>query len=176
MRALPFPSTAILATEGQEGPVHVGKRSQSTGWLLTEVHATCNIPPVPAPAVASPTLLKHSFWSETSWSLTTDQFPLPLLPFHVEEGFYWACEALMGSGHILGHCCSSLASIRDQDISRWAACVSALQCMAPAVPLRCRPGPDAPPLPTSQFSASSWQPLLQCRAATQSKQGMCRGG
>ena len=103
MCALPSPSTATLATEGQEGPVHVGKRSQSTGWLLTEVHATCNIPPVPAPAVASPTLLKHSFWSETPWSLTTDQFPLTLLPFHVEEGFYWAGEALMGSGHILGH-------------------------------------------------------------------------
>ena len=103
MCALPSPSTATLATEGQEGPVHVGKRSQSIGWLLTEVQATSNVPPVLAPSVASPTLLKHSFWYETHWSLTADQFPLPLLPIPVEEGFYWASEACMGSGHVLGH-------------------------------------------------------------------------
>ena len=77
---LPSPSTATLAKEGHKGPVHVGKRSQSTGWLLTEVPATSNVPPVPAPEVASPTLLKHSFWSETPWSLTADQFPQPLPP------------------------------------------------------------------------------------------------
>ena len=58
---LPSPSTATLATEGQEGPVHREKRRQSIGWLLTEVQATSNVPPVLALAVASPTLLKHSF-------------------------------------------------------------------------------------------------------------------
>ena len=52
---LPSPSTATLATEGQEEHVLVRKkkkRSESTGWLLTEVHATSNSPSVPALAVS----------------------------------------------------------------------------------------------------------------------------
>ena len=51
---LPSPSTATLATEGQEEHVLVRKkkkRSESTGWLLTEVQATSNSPSVPASAV-----------------------------------------------------------------------------------------------------------------------------
>ena len=77
----PFSSTATLATEGQEEHVLVRKkkRSKSTGWLLTEVQATSNLPSVPASAIAFPALLKHSFWAETSWSLTADHFPQPLL-------------------------------------------------------------------------------------------------
>ena len=124
MCALPSPSTATLVKEGHEGPVHVGKRSQSTGWLLTEVPATSNVPPVPAPEVASPTLLKHSFWSETPWSLTTEQFPLPLLP--VERVSIGQVRPSWALGTYWVICCGSLASIRDQDISQWAACVSAL--------------------------------------------------
>ena len=58
---------------------HWKKRSQTTGWLLTEVQATSNVPPVPAPAVASPTLHKRSFWYETPWSVTADHFSQPLL-------------------------------------------------------------------------------------------------
>ena len=46
------------------------KRSKSLGWLLTEIQATSNVTPVPSPSVASPALLKHTFWSETSCSLT----------------------------------------------------------------------------------------------------------
>ena len=66
---LPSPSTATLPTEGQEEHVLVRKkikRSKSTGWLITEVQAISNLPSVPAPAVASPALLKHSFLFETS--------------------------------------------------------------------------------------------------------------
>ena len=51
---LSSPSTATLATEGQEEHVLVRKkkkRSESTGWLLTVVQATSNSPSVPASAV-----------------------------------------------------------------------------------------------------------------------------
>ena len=62
------------------------KRSKSPGWLLTEIQATSNVPSVPSSSVASPALLKHTFWSETSWSLTADHFPLLQLSLHYERG------------------------------------------------------------------------------------------
>ena len=86
---LPSPSTAILATAGQEEHVMVRKKKKKEKIyrlgdvpLLTEVQATSNSPSVPAPAVASPALFKHSFLSETPWSLTADHLPqlLPPLP------------------------------------------------------------------------------------------------
>ena len=61
------------------------------------------MPSVPSPSVASPALFNHSFWSETSWSLTADHFPQPLLSLPCWRVCYCAGEALMGSGHILGH-------------------------------------------------------------------------
>ena len=76
----PFSHHCHPCCRGTRGAcAHWKKRSQTTGWLLTEVQATSNVPPVPAPAVASPTLLKRSLWSETPWSLTADHFSQPLL-------------------------------------------------------------------------------------------------
>ena len=78
---LPSPGTATLATEGKEEHVLVrknNKRSKSPGWVLTEIQATSHVPSVPS-SVASPAVLKHTFWSETSWSLTADHFPQLLL-------------------------------------------------------------------------------------------------
>ena len=77
---LPSPSTAILATEGQEEHVMVRKKKKKKEKiyrlgdvpLLTEVQATSNSPSVPAPAVASPDLFQHSLLSDTHWSLTAD--------------------------------------------------------------------------------------------------------
>ena len=55
------------------------KRSKYPCWLLTEIQATSNVPSVPSPSVVSPSLLKHTFWSEISWFLTADNFPRLLL-------------------------------------------------------------------------------------------------
>ena len=62
------------------------KRSKSPCWLLTEIQATSNVPSVPSPSVASPDLLKHTFWSEISWSLTADHFPRLLLSLPFGRG------------------------------------------------------------------------------------------
>ena len=62
------------------------KRSKSPCWLLTEIQATSNVPCVPSPSVASPDLLKHTFWSEISWSLTADHFPRILLSLPCGRG------------------------------------------------------------------------------------------
>ena len=74
-----LPSLQPLSQRDKRGLCTLEKRSQTTGWLLTEVQATSNVPPVPAPAVASPTLHKRSFWYETPWSVTADHFSQPLL-------------------------------------------------------------------------------------------------
>ena len=55
------------------------KRSNSPGWQLTEIQATAKVSSVPSPSLASPVLLKHTFWCETSWSLTAYHFPQLLL-------------------------------------------------------------------------------------------------
>ena len=55
------------------------KRSKSPCFLLTEIQATSNVPCVPSPSVASPDLLKHTFWSEIAWSLRAVHFPRLLL-------------------------------------------------------------------------------------------------
>jgi len=55
------------------------KRSKSPGWLRTEIQATSNMPYGQSSSVAFPALLKHTFWSETSWFLTADHFPQLLL-------------------------------------------------------------------------------------------------
>ena len=62
------------------------KRSKSPGWLLTEIQATSNVPSVPSSSVASPSLLKHTFWSDISWSLTADHFPRLLLSLPFGRG------------------------------------------------------------------------------------------
>ena len=62
------------------------KSSKSPGWLLTEIQATSNVPSVLSPSVASPVLLKHTFWSEISWSLTADHFPRLLLSLPFGRG------------------------------------------------------------------------------------------
>ena len=61
------------------------KRSKSPGWLLTEIQATSNVPSVPS-SVASPSLLKHTFWSDISWSLKADHFPRLMLSLPFERG------------------------------------------------------------------------------------------
>ena len=62
------------------------KRSKSPGWLLTEIQATSNVPSVPSSSVASPSLLKHTFWSDISWSLKADHFPRLMLSLPFERG------------------------------------------------------------------------------------------
>ena len=62
------------------------KRSNSPGWQLTEIQATSKVPSVPSSSVASPSLLKHTFWSEISWSLTADHFPRLLLSLPFGRG------------------------------------------------------------------------------------------
>ena len=118
----PSPSTATLATEGQEehSPVRTKKkkRRKSTGWLLTEVQATSNSPSVPALAVVSPDLLKHSFWSETPWSLIADHFtPAFAIPALLKMGAIGQMRPSWALGTYWVIFCGSLASIRDQDFS-----------------------------------------------------------
>ena len=62
------------------------KRSKSLGWLLTEIQATSNVPSVTSSSVASPSLLKHTFRSEISWSLRADHFPRLLLSLPFGRG------------------------------------------------------------------------------------------
>ena len=62
------------------------KRSKSPGWLLTEIQATSNVPSVPSSSVVSPSLLKHTFWSDISWSLKADHFPRLMLSLPFERG------------------------------------------------------------------------------------------
>ena len=62
------------------------KRSKSPGWLLTEIQATSNVPSVPSSSVVSPSLLKHTFWSDISWSLKADHFPRLMLSRPFERG------------------------------------------------------------------------------------------
>ena len=103
---LPSPSTATLATEGQEEHVLVrkitkGANLQAGCLQRSRLPPTChlchhhqkrrlpclNIPSGLRPLGPSRLITSTSFCS----------------PCPVEEGCYWAGEALMGSGHILGH-------------------------------------------------------------------------
>jgi len=142
--------------------------------VLTEIQATSHVPSVPS-SVASPAVLKHTFWSETSWSLTANHFPQILLSLPCWRGVLlgrWGLHSLWA------HTGSSAVAVWPPSEIRTSPDTLPIKMpsmsMTPALPPACCPGPDAPLFPTSQLSALSWQPLLQCSSATRSKQGVCK--
>ena len=103
---LPSPSTATLATEGQEEHVLVRKITEGVnlqaGCLQrSRLPPTCHLchhhPLRLFPCLIIPSGLRPLSPSQL---ITSSSF---CNPSPVAEGCYWAGETLMGSGHILGH-------------------------------------------------------------------------